>query len=121
MFEKRYKSGEDNFVAKSKFICVTDGVGGWVRKMVDPGLFTKEYVVHIAEMYDSGDYSNLKELLDNASKKTKAKGSSTCVMASLSSDSPTTLNTCNLGDSGYMLFRPIRESNKFDLLFKSKS
>jgi len=83
MFEKRYKLGEDEFVAKERFICVTDGVGGWIRKNVDVGLFTKEYVKHIARLYDNGEYSNLKELLDNASKMTKATGSSTCVMAEL--------------------------------------
>ena len=50
MYEKRYKQGEDNYVAHPRFICVVDGVGGWVRKMVDPGLFTKEFVKHIEAM-----------------------------------------------------------------------
>lgn len=66
-FEKRYKQGEDNFVVRDNFICVTDGVGGWIRKLEDTGLFTKEYVKHIAALYDNGQYSDLKELLDNAS------------------------------------------------------
>jgi serine/threonine protein phosphatase PrpC len=107
MFEKRYKQGEDNYVVRDRFICVTDGVGGWIRKLVDTGLFTKEYVVHMADLYDKGEYTSLKDLLDNASKMTKAMGSSTCVMAELTSDDPLTLKTCNLGDSAYLLARPV--------------
>ena len=59
-FEKRYKKGEDCYAILSRFenkektnlICVLDGVGGWQRKIVDPGLFTKEMVVHIANLYN---------------------------------------------------------------------
>ena len=91
---------------RDRFLCVTDGVGGWARKLVDAGGFTKEYVKHIAEMYDRGEYTTLKDLLDNASKRTKARGSSTCVMAELREEEPTVLKTCNLGDSGYLLVRP---------------
>lgn len=121
MFEKRYKQGEDAYVARDRFICVTDGVGGWARKLVDAGGFTKEYVSHIATMYDQGDYSSLKDLLDNASKKTKAKGSSTCVMAELREENPTQLDTCNLGDSAYLLVRPKQseENVQFEKVFRS--
>jgi serine/threonine protein phosphatase PrpC len=93
-------------VVRQRFICVTDGVGGWIRKLVDTGMFTKEYVKHISSLYDNGEYSSLKELLDNASQMTKAMGSSTCVMAELTKEDPLTLKTCNLGDSGYLLVRP---------------
>ena len=40
---------------------------------------------------------------------TKAKGSSTCVMAEIvpgSNEDEAILNTCNLGDSAYLLVRP---------------
>jgi len=119
MFEKRFKRGEDNFVKRDRFICVTDGVGGWIRKLVDTGLFTKEYVVHVADLYDKGEYANLKELLDKASKMTKAKGSTTCVMAELKEGDFSTLHTCNLGDSGYILLRP--RNGKVDTVFKSET
>ena len=54
MYEKRYKQGEDAFViaqgnfedyrtaGQETFICVMDGVGGWARRLVDTGLFSKE-------------------------------------------------------------------------------
>ena len=85
---------------------MTDGVGGWIRKLVHTGLFTKEYVQHIARLYDNKDYTSLKDLLDNASKMTKATGSTTCVMAELRDENPYKMDTCNLGDSGYILVRP---------------
>ena len=83
MFEKRYKQGEDNYIVRDRFICVMDGVGGWSRKLIDAGTFTKEFSLHMAKIYDDGNFGTLKKLLDNSSRKTKAKGSSTCVMAQL--------------------------------------
>lgn len=46
-FEKRDEMGEDAYVLRDRFICVTDGVGGWIRKLVKTGNFTKEFVRHI--------------------------------------------------------------------------
>ena len=122
-FHKRNENGEDAYVVKDQFICVTDGVGGWIRKLVHTGNFTKEYVQHIARLYDNKEYSCLKELLDNASKMTKAKGSTTCVMAELRDENPYKMDTCNLGDSGYLLVRPSQENGevKIEKLFRSKT
>jgi protein phosphatase PTC7 len=38
---KRDKGGEDAFVAAHDLMVVADGVGGWARQGVDPGLFSK--------------------------------------------------------------------------------
>lgn len=62
MFEKRYKKGEDAYEiinankddaepGNATFICVLDGVGGWVRKLEDVGKMSKEMVGHIAQIY----------------------------------------------------------------------
>ena len=40
--DKVYKGGEDAFTASEKLIAVADGVGGWARQGVDPGLFSKQ-------------------------------------------------------------------------------
>jgi serine/threonine protein phosphatase PrpC len=102
-------------------ICVCDGVGGWIRKLVETGYFSREFAGHIKSMYLQKQYKNLKDLLDNASAATKAKGSSTCVMAELrDEDEGKILKTCNLGDSGYWLLRPAAQGN-LDVLFKSKT
>ena len=51
MFEKRHKQGEDSFVALPDFICVCDGVGGWIRKLVETGNFSREFAVNIQALY----------------------------------------------------------------------
>ena len=63
MYEKRWKLGEDAYViaqgnfedwrtaGRETFICVMDGVGGWQRRLVDAGKFTKEMAKHIKEIY----------------------------------------------------------------------
>jgi len=45
----------------------------------------------------------LKDILVEAVKMNKNKGSSTAVLASL--EEPNVMKTCNLGDSGYAIFR----------------
>ena len=122
MFEKRHKLGEDSFVALPTFICVCDGVGGWIRKLVETGNFSREFAVNIQTLYVTKQYKNLKDLLDQASKLTKSKGSSTCVMAELKPDEPNVLHTCNLGDSSYWLFRPPSDTtSELQILFKSET
>jgi hypothetical protein len=38
---KAKKGGEDAFVAAHDLMVVADGVGGWARSGIDPGLFSK--------------------------------------------------------------------------------
>jgi len=39
--DKAHKGGEDAWAATDRLIAVADGVGGWARHGVDPGLFSK--------------------------------------------------------------------------------
>ena len=71
-----------------KLIAVADGVGGWNDHGVDPGLFSRELCANVWEEYKNAKLGtlNLKDILVNAVKKTKNKGSSTFVMAGLDPD-----------------------------------
>ena len=40
--DKVHKGGEDAFTVSKTLIAVADGVGGWARRGVDPGLFSKQ-------------------------------------------------------------------------------
>ena len=51
-FDKKKKGGEDAYVVSDRLIVVADGVGGWARKGVDPGLFAKELCNHVKEGYE---------------------------------------------------------------------
>lgn len=93
-------------------LAVADGVGGWNDVGVDPALFSNELCRNILQIYTE-KYSRmavfkikLKDIFVEAVKRTKAKGSSTMVMATLDKTEPI-LETLNLGDSGLILARPV--------------
>ena len=124
-FEKRAKGGEDAYVSRDNLMIVADGVGGWAEVGVDPGLFSKELVKLIEIEYDKNPRGYLKGMLVEAVKKNKHIGSSTAVIASLEMrDGSVVMKTCNLGDSGYVIFRaPTPDSKsmeRLDVLFRSK-
>lgn len=87
----------------SRLIVAADGVGGWGELDVDPGLFSKHLCRTIGKIYDKGGLSGLKELLVSAVKENPHTGSTTAVMAKVSEGG--NMETCNLGDSGYLLLR----------------
>ena len=71
---------------------MADGVGGWNDHGVDPGLFSRELCINVWEEFkklrvENNYRLNLKNMLVNAVKNTKNKGSSTFVMAGLDPDS----------------------------------
>jgi len=119
--KKRHRGGEDGFLLTRELIAVADGVGGWNRKGVDPGIFARELCGHVWNDYKShkgkGDLS-LRQLLVDAVAKTKATGTSTFAMA-LIDEQHAFLKTLNLGDSGFMIVRP-QDTGEFEVLFRSK-
>ena len=71
---------------------MADGVGGWNDHGVDPGLFSRELCTNVWEelkklRVEKNYRLTLKNMLVNAVKNTKNKGSSTFVMAGLDPDS----------------------------------
>ena len=50
--DKVFKGGEDGFAASKTLLVVADGVGGWARKGVDPGLFAKQLCKDIQRLYE---------------------------------------------------------------------
>ena len=110
-----------------------DGVGGWARRLVDTGKFSKLMANHVKEIYineytgypgkehtPDSQIHTLKDILDQASKRTMLPGSTTCVMAEIVAHDGTKdmedalVKTCNLGDSGYMILRPSQLSASSD-------
>jgi len=35
-------------MTRPNFLCVLDGVGGWIELLIDSGLMTKEFIQHMA-------------------------------------------------------------------------
>ena len=104
-------------------IAVADGVGGWNDVGVDPALFSRELCRNVwdelSNKRDKPNFNlNLKEILVEAVKKTKSKGSSTFVMAGLDPDVKGIMKTINLGDSGFIIARPT-VNHELELLYRS--
>ena len=49
--DKVEKGGEDAYSASNQLLVVADGVGGWARHGVDPGLYSKELVKNVNDLY----------------------------------------------------------------------
>ena len=105
-----------------------DGVGGWDKKGICSGVMTKELIGHLKHVYATWKIDerrrSLHSVLDQAVTYIKNKGSTTAVMAELDhtfdwNDEEVTLRTCNLGDSGYMIFRPHEKGCR--MLFQTTS
>ena len=105
--QKRAKGGEDAASLADNMIAVADGVGGWAESGIDPAIFSRKLCKNIDELFakkQSEYIPSPKRLLIDAVTENKETGSSTCVIATLDKHHPQ-INTCNLGDSGYMLLR----------------
>jgi len=131
--EKRHRGGEDAVATNSNLLVVADGVGGWATEGINPALYARALTQRIIDL--GGDHddavdtdennstdttttadtrthlSPLKELVHRANLHAAAQhlGSATCTTVRLVSNSnnktTTSLETLNIGDSGYAIFR----------------
>lgn len=127
--KKKAATGGEDFVHYSpdgRLICLADGVGSWRKRGVDAGLYSKELCTRVVDGYqkrkqeilsastpnerlskkerDKQNEIDLKELLIEAVKETKAKGS--CTFTAVYFDlEKNVLNGINFGDSGYVIIR----------------
>ena len=118
-YKKRDRGGEDAFVISEELLTVADGVGGWNRKGVDPGIFARElslrvwknYLLRREQVKRGVAAIGLRDILIQSVKETKAIGTCTYVMAWID-PKESLIETLNLGDSGILLIRPpSREAN----------
>ncbi|XP_016477988.1 putative protein phosphatase 2C 55 [Nicotiana tabacum] len=104
--------GEDaHFIcAEEQIIGVADGVGGWAKKGIDSGKYSRELMenaessIQKQKQQDKSSTADidLMKVLNEAFLNTKAMGSSTACMLSLAND---TLHAVNVGDSGFVVIR----------------
>ena len=117
--EKQAKGGEDAWVASHNLLVVADGVGGWASRGIDSGIFSKALVSDIKMLFDVNEAQELKSVLIDCVKANTHTGSSTCVLAKFDTSRDTYLKTTNLGDSGYVLYRPNADGS-LEKLYRSK-
>jgi len=107
--QKQKKGGEDAFfVSKNGLaIGVSDGVGGWSDRGIDPSLYSKTLMRETKLAYEELNLIDPLDSLKSAAKKAnKILGSATaCILSIDETGQHTILKSANLGDSGYMLIR----------------
>lgn len=130
--QKKHRGGEDAAAASDTLLVVADGVGGWARQNINPGLYSKLLTETIIELAPKNQ--SLKDLVHEANwiAASKHLGSATC--ATLKITGKSTISTLNVGDSGYSIHRvhsrdttssrgsgsDIQEKPSIDLLYASK-
>lgn len=89
----------------NKLIAIADGVGSWVKKGIDSGIFARKLTSSVVEAHGNENGYNARQLLvhgcDMATQATTG-GTSTAVVLKLKPGMK--LETSNLGDSGYILY-----------------
>ena len=96
---------------------VADGVSAWmVTKGIDAGKYAKQLIFNAESLNDHDHAMGTDQMLVQAIEEDHQQGSSTAVVAKLQEDGK--LQTTNLGDSGYMIFRP--NDNSLTQVFKSQ-
>ena len=98
-----------------------DGVGGWADEGVDAGLYSRQLVSDIHQIYKENKTRGLKDILVEAARINKQTGSSTAVLAKIDPANNKMIRTTNLGDSGYIIYRPDPiEIGRFNKIYRSK-
>ncbi|KAJ9100214.1 hypothetical protein QFC20_005491 [Naganishia adeliensis] len=111
---KRWGAGEDFFFIRqggdSKTILgLSDGVGGWASEGVDPSLFSQALMWHAYKQSDRNPSASVQKVLSSAYEGVMKEdavpcGSATACLSSFDS-STGTLESINLGDSGFSIIR----------------
>ena len=107
---KKFRGGEDAASTIDTMLVVADGVGGWANKGVNPGLYSRKLTETITASFAAMEPSeqasvDLKQLVhkSNHIAADAHLGSATCTVVRLKD--ATTLETLNVGDSGYSIHR----------------
>mmetsp|Transcript_1085 Transcript_1085/g.1239 ORF Transcript_1085/g.1239 Transcript_1085/m.1239 type:complete len:264 (+) Transcript_1085:96-887(+) len=101
---KAQRGGEDAFFISSdgKSLGVFDGVGGWNKHGVDPGVFSKALALGCKKAAENG-VKKPTDMMKHAYKLVAGvPGSSTAIVITLQDGR---LRSANIGDSGFMLLR----------------
>jgi len=120
--DKKFRGGEDAAATSPSHLVVADGVGGWVNKGVNPGLYSKLLTKTILDIASKDPSTPLVQVVDTANWiASKAhKGTATCT--ALQIKGPNTIKTLNIGDSGYSIHRRNPDTNnELEVVFASEA
>ena len=123
---KKFRGGEDSASNSDLLLVVADGVGGWAKSGINPGLYSRALTQNIVTEHTkqhielenaSNNYlpyktQTLSQIVHDANWKSSKQhmGSATCTVVELQ-DHGNYLNTLNVGDSGYSIHRFVDNNN----------
>lgn len=121
---KKFRGGEDAASTIDTMLVVADGVGGWANKGVNPGLYSRKLTETITSAFseltpseqDSVDLKNLVHKSNHIAADAHL-GSATCTVVRLKD--ATTLETLNVGDSGYSIHRRTEDTSDLEVVYAS--
>jgi len=116
---KKYRGGEDAAATSLEYLVVADGVGGWASKGINPGLYSKLLTKSILEIGTSNSKIPLVDLVDTANWKAAQQHMGTATCTALQIKGPNTIQTLNIGDSGYSIHRR-QKNDELHVVFASK-
>ena len=116
--DKKHRGGEDSADSTDQVLAVADGVGGWVKKGINPGLFSAKLTRSLVEASEAGPALRPRDLIKVGCNTAAAEfqGSATVVALKLAEDM--TIQGANLGDSGYALFH-VRPDDTLEMYFRT--
>jgi protein phosphatase PTC7 len=117
--DKKHRGGEDAASTSPQFLVVADGVGGWVQRGVNPGLYSKLLTKSVMELGERNTTLSLTEIVHAANwlAADQHLGSATCTTLKLTGKN--TIQALNIGDSGYSIHRR-NEKDQLELVFASE-
>ncbi|OUZ99790.1 Protein phosphatase 2C (PP2C)-like domain [Macleaya cordata] len=102
--------GEDaHFISQDECtVGVADGVGGWAKCGIDSGEYSRQLMSNSLisvqnQLHQTGSVVDPERILSDAYSKTKAQGSSTACIITLTDQQ--CLHAVNVGDSGFIIIR----------------
>ena len=98
------RGGEDSADNAERLICVADGVGGWINRGVDSGLFSRALTQAVIDVHEADKSAPPKDLLKYGcqSATDTNMGSATAIVLKLDG---LVIESAQLGDSGFSVFR----------------
>ena len=99
---------------------VADGVGGWATQGVNPGLFSAELTASMLRHHQESHEMTPYELGQKACLEAGSKFDGSATLVALGLADHETVNTMNLGDSGYALYHTT-EDDHLEMYYRSKS
>lgn len=125
--DKKHRGGEDAASTASNILVIADGVGGWAKQGVDPGLFSRALTKKVIELWNDQEGApgqsamRLASLVHYANLATASEhmGTATCTAVQLTDPKNLTMKTVNIGDSGYSIHRS-NKNGTYEVVYAAK-